>query len=76
MRKILLSLTVLGGLTGAGLAPAAAAPATPRIGADAPALVHTVQYYGGYGRGDYGHDRGRWHHHWHPHYWHHWHQGY
>lgn len=66
MRKLLLSLTALGGLTFAGLATAEAASALPLPGVAAPAQVQLVQYYGG---GE------RWHHHewrrWHR--WHHWH---
>ncbi len=67
MRKLLLSLTALGGLTLGGLATADAASALPLAGVSAPAQVQMVQYYGGPGRFHRWH---RWHH------WHHFHHGY
>ncbi len=66
MRKLLLSLTALGGLTLGGLATADAASALPLAGVAAPAHVQTVQYYGGPDRWHH-HEWRRWHH------WHHWH---
>lgn len=68
MRKILLSLTALAALTGAGLVSSANAAPSLTNGAS----VQTIQYYGG------GHERWReheWrrHEHWRRmHYWHRW----
>ena len=67
MRKVLMSLTALAALAGAGVISEANAAPVPTPTHVQGATVQTVQYY--YGRPVYWH-----HHHWRRwHHWHHWH---